>query len=248
MKVFGLIGYPLEHAYSPKYFAEKFKKLGITDAKYELIPLSDISKINNIVQTRKNLVGFNVTTPYKEVIIPYLQELDEIIYKLGTVNTVKITRNGTNFSLKGYNTDIFGLEKTFKLLDLPKNTKALILGSGGSGKTCAYVLNQMGIDYTHVSRNPKSLKILSYDKLTEGIIHQHNLIINASPVGMYPKVNNYPQIPYDYITRNHICFDLVYNPEETIFLKKAKHKGAKTINGFTMLYEQADKAWEIWNN
>lgn len=247
MKVYGLIGYPLAHAYSPVYFAEKFKKLGIKDAKYELIPLSDISKIKNIIKSKTNMVGFNVTTPYKELIIPYLNELDEIIYKLGTVNTVKITRNGKDFSLKGFNTDIYGIEKTLNILKIPSGSKALILGSGGSGKTVAYVLNKMGIEYTQVSRNPQKINILSYDKITEGIIKNHNLIINATPVGMYPKIDNCPQIPYQFISQHHICFDLVYNPEETIFLKKIKDKGAKAINGLIMLYEQADKAWDIWN-
>jgi len=190
----------------------------------------------------------NVTTPYKELVIPFLDELDETILKLGTVNTIKIYRKGDKYSLKGFNTDVAGLNKTFDELCIPEGTKALILGSGGSGKTLSYVLSNRGINSKNVSREPSSIEQLAYSKLTPSIIENHKLIINASPVGMFPNIDTCPAIPYNHISENHICLDLVYNPSETLFLKKCKDKGAKTVNGITMLFEQADKAWEIWNN
>lgn len=248
MREFGLIGYPLGHAYSQKYFEEKFKGLGIDDAKYTLFPISEIHKITNIISSHKNLCGLNVTTPYKELVIPFLHDLDPIVIKLGTVNVIRIKRTEDSFFLKGYNTDIFGLQRVIDKLLVPEGTKALILGSGGSGKTTSYVLEERGIPYTIVSRSPSNLQQITYNNLTEAVIKNHNLIINASPVGMYPKVNNCPSIPYQYITKDHICFDLVYNPAETLFLKKCADAGAKTVNGLEMLYEQADKAWEIWNS
>jgi len=248
MREFGLIGYPLGHAYSQKYFEEKFKSLGITDARYSLYPISEISKIMNIINSQPNLIGLNITTPYKELVIPYLTELDNTILQLGTVNTIKISRKDDLISLKGYNTDVFGLAKTFDKLNLPNDCKALIFGSGGSGKTVGYVLKEKGISYTNVSRTPQNLKQLSYSNITEAVIKHHKILINASPVGMYPKTETCPLIPYDYITDQHICIDLVYNPAETLFLKKCASKGASVINGLTMLYEQADKAWEIWNS
>lgn len=248
MREFGLIGYPLAHAYSQIYFEEKFQKEGINDAKYNLYPITEISKMVNIITTNQNLVGLNVTTPYKELVLPYLDEIDESVLKIGTVNTIKICRiGGDNFTLKGYNTDIFGLQKTFESIDIPRKVKALILGSGGSGKTVKFVLEELNIKSTTVSRNPKNLSELSYNNITESVLKHHNLIINASPVGMYPKVENFPNIPYEYISENHICFDLVYNPDKTLFLQKAEAKGAKIINGLTMLFEQALRAWEIWN-
>ena len=248
MREFGLIGYPLGHAYSQKYFTKKFKDLKIEDASYKLFPISEVSKVLNIINSHKNLIGLNVTTPYKELIIPFLDELDSPILKLGTVNTIKISRDGDEYFLKGFNTDVYGLRKTFDNLIIDKNSKALIFGSGGSGKTVRYVLSELEIECTNVSRNPQNLKLLSYSNLTESVIKQHKIIINASPVGMHPNVDNCPDIPYEFIGENHICLDLVYNPEKTLFLKKCEKQGAKCVNGLTMLYEQADKAWEIWNS
>ncbi len=248
MRDFGLIGYPLEHAYSHRYFAEKFDKEGITDARYKLFSINEISKLKNIIISHPNLVGLNVTTPYKELVIPYLDDIDETILKLGTVNTIKISRNKTGYVLKGFNTDVAGLDKTFDILQISKNQKALILGSGGSGKTIAFVLKRRGIECKNVSREPANLEQLSYSKLTKSVINNYKLIINATPVGMFPNINSFPKIPYEHITDKHICLDLVYNPKETMFLKKAKENGARVMNGFTMLYEQADKAWGIWNN
>ncbi|MCK9254189.1 MAG: shikimate dehydrogenase [Bacteroidales bacterium] len=247
MREFGLIGYPLKHAYSQIYFEEKFKNENIKDAKYTLFPISEISKLLNIIKSKDNLIGLNVTTPYKELVLPYLNEIDKSVLNIGTVNTIKIERNEKESKLIGYNTDIYGLRKTFEKVNLPQKTKALILGSGGSGKTVKFVLKELGIKSTTVSRNPKNLSELSYKNITESVIKHHNLIINASPVGMYPNIEKCPNISYEYIKDSHICFDLVYNPELTLFLKNCGDRGAKCINGFTMLYEQADRAWEIWN-
>ena len=248
MREFGLIGYPLRHSFSQKYFEKKFKELNIENVKYSLFPISEISKINSLIANNKNLCGLNVTTPYKELVIPFLQHIDPLIIKLETVNVIKIEREDNEIYLKGYNTDYLGLKKCFEELNFPENSRALILGSGGSGKTVAYVLNIMNIPYTIVSRNPKNLKQLSYRNVSESVIKHHNIIINASPVGMFPNVNSYPTIPYSSITSQHICFDLVYNPSETIFLQKCSQAGAKILNGLKMLYVQAEEAWKIWNS
>lgn len=249
MREFGLIGYPLGHSFSQSYFTDKFKKLGIDDANYRLHPISEISKIKNIISSHKNLCGLNVTTPYKELVIPYLDELDPVALKLGNVNTIKITRKNDTGFLKGYNTDIYGFTKTLELFKLPKTgNKALILGSGGSAKTVAYVLHTKGIEFTHVSRAPSNINQIGYWNISNQVIETHNIIINATPVGMHPFKENKPNIPYHFISKNHICIDLVYNPEKTVFMSKCEDKNAKTTNGLVMLYEQADKAWEIWNN
>ncbi|MDD2636461.1 MAG: shikimate dehydrogenase [Bacteroidales bacterium] len=248
MRDFGLIGYPLEHAFSHKYFAEKFEKEGINDARYKLFSISEISKIKNIISSQPNLVGLNVTTPYKELVIPFLDDMDKTILKLGTVNTIKIFRNDNAYRLKGFNTDVAGINKTFDQLNISTDFKALILGSGGSGKTLAYVLGNRGIETKNVSRDPSNLQQIAYKKLNKSIFDEYKLIINASPVGMFPNIDQAPNIPYDFITDKHICIDLVYNPAETVFLEHCRKNGAKTVNGLTMLYEQADKAWEIWNS
>jgi len=244
---FGLIGGSLSHSLSQKYFTKKFAELGLTNCKYTLFPISEVSKVINIISGNPNLVGLNVTSPYKETIIPFLDEIEVDAAKLGTVNVIKITRQEDFTSLKGYNTDIFGLRKTFAMFDLPSDCKALILGSGGSAKTAKFALSELGIQSTNVSRLPSTLNELSYSKLTARTMQEYKLIINATPVGMFPNVSNFPKIPYEGITPEHICLDLVYNPEKTKFIEKCEAQGAITANGLTMLYEQADKAWEIWN-
>ena len=244
---FGLIGGSLSHSLSQKYFTKKFAELGLTNCKYTLFPISEVSKVTNIIAGNPSLVGLNVTSPYKETIIPFLDELDPIVLKLGTVNVIKITRDGDYTHLKGYNTDIFGLHKTFEMLGLPSGCKALILGSGGSAKTAKFVLSEMGVKSTNVSRLPSTLDELPYSKITAKTLQNYKLIINATPVGMFPNVSQFPKIPYEGITADHICLDLVYNPSKTKFMEKCEAQGARTANGLTMLYEQADKAWEIWN-
>lgn len=246
--LFGLVGLDLRHSFSQKYFNQKFLELGLDDSEYTLFPIDDISEIKNIIAQNPKLEGLNITSPYKEAVIPYLDEIDETTAEIGAVNVVKINRENKNIHLKGFNSDIYGIRATVESFDLPKNTEALILGSGGSGKSIRYVLNEIGIPCRNVSRNPKNSEQIAYSDLNKEIIDGHKLIINATPQGMFPKVDSFPAIPYEFITPEHYCFDLIYNPEKTVFLAKCKSQGATITNGYKMLCRQADKAWEIWNN
>lgn len=245
--MFGLVGSSLSHSFSQQYFTEKFAKLGLDNCKYTLFPISEISKFNNIISGNPGLVGLNITSPYKQTIIPYLDELDTNVLKLGAVNVIKVLHNGSNSYLKGYNTDICGIRKTLSSMDLHSDCNALILGTGGAAKAVKFVLSEMGIHSTNISRKPTTLGEIPYSKLTPLIIKEHRLIINATPVGMFPNVSDFPDIPYSGISAKHICFDLIYNPGKTKFLEKCEAQGAQIANGLEMLYEQADQAWKIWN-
>ena len=260
--IFGLVGHPLSHSFSKAYFTAKFEKERI-EACYENFDLENISEICQILKKYTDLQGFNVTTPYKEAIIPFLDEIDKTAEEVGAVNTVKVL---TNRRLKGYNTDIIGIE--FSLLSVrgaPKGTSvtpeggyvvllghlakqnpSLILGTGGASKAVQYVLKQRGLPYHLVSRDPDRGHY-TYETLSPENIKEHLLIINATPVGMAPNIAEAPVIPYEALTSQHVLFDLVYNPEETLFLKRGKEHGAQTINGLTMLHAQAEASWEIWN-
>ncbi|HUM51695.1 MAG TPA: shikimate dehydrogenase [Chitinophagales bacterium] len=242
MKQFGLIGYPLSHSFSKGYFAEKFAKENIVDCKYDVFPLEKIEDFDELCNTHKNFVGLNVTIPYKEKIIPYLDDLDETAANIGAVNTIKFS-NGKKI---GFNSDVYGFEMSLKPFLKPYHTQALILGTGGASKAVEYVLRKLGISFQYISRT-KSEKSISYEEVNELIIHHSKLIINTTPIGMYPNVEDAPTIPYNFITDNHLLFDLIYNPEETLFLKKGKEKYAQTKNGLEMLYLQAERSWEIWN-
>jgi shikimate dehydrogenase len=246
IREFGLIGYPLGHSYSENYFNKKFETLGLTNFKYHTFPLTDLSKLNNLIRSHNNLIGLNVTTPYKEAIIPYLNSVDKEVIKTGVVNTIIIARNYENILLKGFNTDVFGIEETLSEFELSGISSALILGSGGSAKTLKCVLEKHGIKSKFVSRYPNNGNQVSYRDVQKQTIISTDIIINSTPVGMYPNHNLCPDIPYQFISENHICIDLVYNPEKTLFLEKCEAQGAKIKNGLTMLYEQADKAWELW--
>lgn len=246
MNLYGLIGYPLSHSFSKKYFSEKFEKENIADCKYELFEIETIDLLNNTIQANKEeLKGFNITIPHKETVIPFLDEIDPAAARIGAINVVKVLPNG---QLKGYNSDYYGFLQSFKTLvgDLT-NKKALILGTGGASKAVKAVLDDCGVTFQYVSRKP-SKTILSYDEITPDIIADHKLIINTTPLGMSPKVEKAPDLPYEAITPNHYLFDLVYNPLETKFMKLGKERGAKVKNGLEMLELQAEKAWEIWNN
>lgn len=239
MKRYGLIGHPLGHSFSKAYFTEKFEREGL-DCEYLNFDIDEISLLRQLVIDHPDLKGFNVTIPYKEAILPYLDELDETAKAIGAVNTVKVLPNGR---LKGFNTDVIGIERTLK------NTiasPALILGTGGASKAVQYVLHQKGIPFHLVSRDPNKGHF-TYETLTPTVIKEHLLIINATPVGMAPNINEAPLIPYEALTPQHILFDLIYNPEETRFLRKGKAKGALTINGLSMLHAQAKASWELWN-
>ncbi|MEI8085431.1 MAG: shikimate dehydrogenase [Paludibacter sp.] len=244
MKQFGLIGFPLGHSFSKKYFTEKFENECI-DARYDLYELKNISEFTAL-KDNSALCGLNVTIPYKEQVIEYLHDLDETAAKIGAVNVVKFIRANEELKLKGYNSDAIGFENSIKPFLKPYHQKALILGTGGASKAIDYVLNKLEIKTTFVSRTPKA-GMKTYDELTESVLNDNLLIVNASPVGTFPHAEESPDIPYQFITDKHLLFDVVYNPAETLFLKKGWERGAKGLNGQSMLVGQAEAAWEIWN-
>lgn len=248
MRSFGLIGFPLSHSFSGTYFAEKFRKEGITDCSYNLYPLEHIDRFPQLIAENENLLGLNVTIPYKEKVIPYLDETDEGISDVGAVNTIKIYRDRKKIRLKGFNTDIYGFSESIKPFVKPGDWNALILGTGGASKAVNAVLKSWDVHVTWVSRNPSKENQISYEQITPELMTASKIIINTSPLGMHPRVDSFPAIPYEYLTPDHILFDLVYNPEETLFMIKGKEKGAIVLNGLKMLHLQADKAWEIWNS
>ncbi len=245
--IFGLVGKKLSHSFSKTYFTEKFKKAGLKNYEYLNFELDRISEFPDLIRRSAGLCGLNITVPYKESVIPYLDALDDTAKEVGAVNTVKILRKNGIIRTIGYNTDIYGFERS--LTNFIPHTKfnALILGTGGAAKATAYVLKKLKIDFYFVSREKKGSNILNYSQLTEQVISKHLLIVNATPVGMYPVTDECPPIPYEFITPLHFLFDLIYNPPETLFLKKGKQQGAQTKNGLEMLRLQAEKAWEIWN-
>lgn len=246
MRLFGLIGYPLTHSFSQKYFTEKFQHQHISDVEYHNFSIERIQTVNSVLAT-ENLCGLNVTIPYKEAIIPFLNVLDSSASAVGAVNTI-IFRDGKKI---GYNTDVYGFENSLlnflaKAQSSQSEIKAIILGTGGSSKAVAYVLKKNGIQFQFVSRVHKE-NTLSYADLKPETILEHKLIINTTPVGMFPQIQNAPDIPYSFITSQHLLYDLIYNPEETEFLKRGKQQGAQMKNGLEMLQLQAEKSWEIWN-
>jgi shikimate dehydrogenase len=244
MKTYGLIGYPLTHSFSKKYFTEKFEREGIKDCRYELFEIKEASELPELIKNNPDLAGLNVTIPHKEAVIRYLNELDEPVKKIKAVNVIKIE----NGKLTGYNSDFHGFRASLKNF-LPEGFKgdALVLGSGGGAKAVKAALESLKIHFTTVSRN-RTAHAFAYEDLNQKYVDTHPLIINTTPVGMYPNVEDCPPIPYEFISTNHFLFDLVYNPEETLFMKKGAERGARTKNGMEMLHLQAEKAWEIWNN
>lgn len=243
MKKFGLIGYPLSHSFSQKYFTEKFRKENIHDCVYENFSLPDIEQISSILISEPQLQGLNVTIPYKEKIIPFLHFKNDVVEKTGACNCIKI-KNG---KLYGYNTDVIGFEISLKKKLKDYHKHALILGTGGAAKAVEYVMKKSGIDYKFVSRKVSSDNTINYGDLDESIIQSNTLIINTAPIGMYPNVDAYPNIPYHALTAKHYLFDLIYNPEKTMFLQKGEEHGAAIQNGHEMLIIQAEESWRIWN-
>ncbi len=243
MRKFGLIGKSISYSFSKTYFSKKFDNEGIKDATYENFDLQTIDEFKDIFKNNPDIEGLNVTIPYKEEVIPFLNKLNKKAKAIGAVNTIKITKKG---KLKGYNTDYYGFKKSLKPFLESHHKKALILGTGGASKAIAFSLNELNIHYKYVSRTKTSIN-LTYDELDERIINQHHIIINCSPVGTYPNVDECPKIPYKTLSNQHLLFDLIYNPSETLFLKQGKQQGAKTCNGLKMLELQAKKAWKIWN-
>jgi shikimate dehydrogenase len=243
-KLLGLIGYPLSHSFSEKYFAEKFRREGIGGYAYRNFPIRQIDALEELIKAEPDLVGLNVTIPYKEQVIPCLEEMDEESDRVGAVNTIRITREGRKIRLKGFNTDVYGFRESLIPL-LGGHRHALILGTGGASKAVGYVLGQLGIDFKYVSRTFRPGR-LEYRDLCLSVIRNHTLIINTTPLGTWPDVSSFPDIPYDILGPGHLLYDLVYNPPETPFLQLGKKKGAGTKNGLEMLELQAERSWEIW--
>lgn len=246
MKKYGLIGYPLTHSFSKRYFTEKFESENI-DSAYENFEIENIGKLPEIIRNNPELVGLNVTIPYKELVISFLDELNEPAREIGAVNTVKITRSGNRFHLKGFNTDTFGFETSLKPLLKDYHKKALILGTGGASKALKYVLGKLGIGFISASIEELMENEIRYDEIDEKMISERLLIINATPLGTYPEIDTFPDIPYQFVTDKHLLFDLVYNPEVTQFMANGIKKGATVKNGYEMLLNQAIKSYEIWN-
>ncbi len=240
----GLIGKHISYSFSKGYFTAKFEaeQLPFT---YENFDLDTIAEFPKLLEDHTNIAGFNVTIPYKEAIIPYLDKLSKKAKKIGAVNTITIDKKG---HLKGYNTDCYGFEKSLKPYLKKHHKKALILGTGGASKAIAFTLKKRNIKFDYVSRTKKNKVRFTYDDLSPEIIENYQIIINCTPIGTHPNLNECPNIPYDGITKTHLLYDLIYNPDETKFLKLGKSLGAQTCNGLKMLEFQAEKAWKIWNS
>lgn len=244
MKKLGLLGKNISYSFSENYFTNKFKNQKIdTSFSYENFDIQNIEDFTTILKNNPELIGLNVTIPYKEVIIPFLDELSKNAQEIGAVNTIRISTNGKLF---GDNTDFFGFNTSLEPLLKPHHKKALILGTGGAAKAVAFGLKKLNINSIFVSRQKKENTII-YNQIDANTFDEYQIIINCTPLGTFPKTELFPDIPYQYFTSKHIAFDLIYNPEKTEFLKNAENNGAITQNGYDMLVFQAEKAWEIWN-
>ena len=242
MKQFGLIGFPLAHSFSQKFFTKKFEKENLSDCRYDAFSISSIDELPNILAANPELCGLNITIPYKEQVLSFLDEKSTLVKKVKACNCIKII----NGKLTGHNTDAPAFEQSLKEKLQPHHTKALILGTGGAAKAVEYSLRQLNILYKYVSRKP-SAKSFSYEQLTNDLMQEYLLIINTSPLGMHPNIVEAPQIPYHALTPKHYLFDLIYNPEKTLFLQKGEEQGAAIKNGYEMLVLQAEDSWRIWN-
>ncbi len=243
MKLYGLIGFPLNHSFSQKYFTDKFKRENLTGHRYELFPLSSIKQFPSLLMSNPNLSGLNVTIPYKQQILEYVTQQTEEVKKIGAANTLKINDD----KIVAFNTDVIGFEKSFIKSLKPSHKKALILGTGGSSKAVQFVLQKFGIDFLLVSRSEESKTAINYSMIDEATINEYPIIINCTPAGMFPKENECPPLPYNFISNKNYLFDLIYNPEKTLFLKKGEEIGATIQNGYAMLVIQAEESWKIWN-
>lgn len=242
-RLFGLIGYPLSHSFSKRYFSDKFQREGLQEYTYELFSISEISALPDIFREHPTLEGINVTIPYKEQVIPYLDELSPVVKEIGACNCIRI-RNG---KLTGFNTDVIGFEQTLSRKLMPHHRNALVLGTGGAAKAVHYVLRQKSVPFVQIGRTKRG-EILDYAAITPELLSSHTLIINTTPLGMYPNVHEAPDLPYECLTPMHYLYDLVYNPERTLFLQKGEERGAAIENGADMLVIQADASWDIWNS
>lgn len=238
---YGLLGKNISYSFSKGYFTQKFNNLGLDDHSYENFDIQDITEFDAVIR-QNDIKGLNVTIPYKESVIPFLDELDAKAEKIGAVNTIKFTNKG----MKGFNTDAHGFQKSLEPLLRPHHRKALILGTGGASKAVHFVLGELGITSTYVSRNKKKGQY-AYEELDKSIIEENTLIVNCTPLGTHPNIEQKPDLPYQFIGKKHLLYDLIYNPEKTTFLALGEANGATICNGLKMLQEQAEKAWEIWN-
>lgn len=240
---YGIIGYPLVQSFSKIFFEKKFADEGI-DAAYHLFRLNKIDELNEVLKIHENLRGFNVTIPYKKEVIPFLHDATDAVKQMGACNCVKLS----NGKLFGYNTDVVGFEGSLKPLLSKHHTRALVLGTGGAAAAVAYVLEQLNIPFLFVSRSAANKKnIINYDDISGEIMQAHSLIINATPAGMFPDVEAFPPIPYQYLTKEHLLYDLIYKPDKTVFLQKGEDMGCTIKNGYEMLILQAEANWKIWN-
>lgn len=243
----GLIGKTLKHSFSKQYFNEKFEQKKLKGYSYRNFELDSIETLRTLIEKEK-LDGFNVTIPYKESILPHLDEVEITANEIGAVNTVKVEWSGDNYKLIGYNTDVFGFHQLIKPFFKSRHERILILGTGGASKAVAYMLQkQYGVTVMYASRKPTRGNILNWKDVNDNVIHFHKMIVNTTPLGTYPNINETPNIPLSKVTNEHLFVDLVYNPEETIFLKNGKENGAVILNGLTMLHQQAEQAWELWH-
>lgn len=243
-QLFGLVGKDISYSFSKGYFAEKFEKLQLKNHKYVNFDIQSIEEFSKVVHEFKfDLKGLNVTIPYKQDVFLYLDKVHKVAKKVGAVNTIRITKKG---KLKGYNTDVFGFQNSIQPLLKEHHKKALILGTGGASKAVAYVFKELGISYLKVSRHPKKKKEIAYDELNENLLKDYTIIVNCTPLGTFPKVEQKPKIPYQFLNENHLLFDLIYNPEKTAFLQEGEGKGSQIKNGFEMLELQAEESWRIW--
>ncbi len=244
MKLFGLIGYPLGHSFSKKYFDKKFSDENLGDCSFELFPLAEIGEFKKLVTDNSNLKGLAVTIPYKQSVMPFIDYVTVAAKEIGAVNCIKFTAG----NLTGHNTDVVGFEKSLVPLLQLQHNKALVLGTGGSSKAVQYVLKQLGINFLLVSRTKSNEKnCITYNEIDETIMSEYAIIINCTPVGMTPNDNELPAIPYNLLSANHLLYDLIYAPEKTMFLQRGESNGCLIKNGFEMLVLQAEENWKIWN-
>ncbi len=245
MKLYGLIGYPLGHSFSKQYFTEKFEREGLTDCKFEAFPISSINEFNGLIAANPLLKGLGVTIPYKEKVLQFVDELSEEVKHIGATNSIKISGN----KLIAYNTDIIGFEESFTEKLKPSHKRALVLGTGGASKAVQFVLKKLNIDFLVVTRNEITKEgFIQYNNIDRNLIREYKIVINCTPVGMHPKEENAPEIPYQFLTPDHYLYDLVYKPFATLFLQKGEERGAAVKNGYDMLLIQAEASWKIWNS
>jgi shikimate dehydrogenase len=247
MRKFGLIGYPLGHSFSRKYFTEKFRNEGISDSVYDNYPITDISQLKELVSGDPELCGLNVTIPYKSEVLRFLDFIDKEASEIGAVNVIKISRRGGRVFLSGFNSDVTGITDSLNPYFKNNLNHAMVLGTGGSSRSVCFVLKKMGARITMVSRESRA-DVISYCDITPELIADIQLIVNSTPLGMYPAIEGKPDLDYSLLGKKHTLFDLVYNPELTAFLDSGLKQGCTIVTGLKMLHSQAERAWEIWND